>query len=130
VVAETAVTGQLVAAIVVTACVIGFFVTAAIWTSLRSSSSLPRVRSRALPSIVMPSTETGPVRLVVAGRTYEVADETERPPETCPWCLGSLDGVPASEISRCDKPYCGRAAHRRHNEEHGGCGGICSIVRA
>lgn len=98
-------------------------------------SGLPRVRARPLPNVSVQARMRDPVslhppQLVVAGRTYDVTEEEDPTPAKCPWCLGSLDGEPADEIVRCDQPYCGRAAHRRHNQEHGGCGGICSVVRA
>ena len=111
-----------------------------LWGALRSLVSgrgRPRSppRTRSLPRRTTPARTARPVtirppQLLVAGRVYQVTEDEDKPPETCPWCLGSLAGEPTSEIVRCDKPYCGRAAHRRHNEEHGGCGGICSIVRA
>jgi hypothetical protein len=110
------------------------------WMILRVSGDgpadrLPRIRSRPLPSVngqtpVQRSTDGRLPPLIVAGRTYQVVDGPDPSPETCPWCLGSLDGVPAEEIVHCQQPYCGRAAHRRHNQEFGGCGGVCSVTHA
>lgn len=91
---------------------------------------LPTVHSRPRAPERVNTVNIHPPQLVVAGRTYQVTEDEDPPPETCPWCLGSLDGEPPDEIVRCEQPYCGRAAHRRHNLEHGGCGGICSVVRA
>ena len=112
----------------------------AVWILPRASGhgpsgKLPRIRPRPLPSLngeppIEQAGNGGPVQLIVGGRTYEVTDGPETSPKTCPWCLGSLDGVPPNEIIHGQKPYCGRAAHRRHNEEHGGCGGVCSVVHA
>lgn len=103
---------------------------------LSGGRRLPRPsRARPPPRVTTPARAAQPViirppQLLVAGRVYQVSEEEDKPPETCPWCLGSLEGEPPEAVVRCDRPYCGRAAHRRHNEEHGGCGGICSIVRA
>ena len=92
----------------------------------------PSVRSRPLPSLPGLTTEQptagAPLIVTVAGRSYQVTDGSETAGETCPWCQGPLDGEPASEVVRCDRPYCRQAAHRRHNLEGGGCGGMCSIA--
>ena len=92
----------------------------------------PSVRARSLPSLPGLNAEhptAGALLIVtVAGRAYEVTDGSEAAGETCPWCLGPLDGEPPSEVVRCDRPYCRQAAHRRHNLEGGGCGGMCSIA--
>lgn len=92
----------------------------------------PSIRARSLPSLPGLTTEAPvggvPLIVTVAGRSYQVADPDETAGETCPWCLGSLDRAEPSEVVRCDRPYCRQAAHRRHNLEGGGCGGMCSIA--
>ena len=93
----------------------------------------PRVRPRALPSLPGLAAEaqdaSEPLIVRVAGRSYQVAEgEGGAGGETCPWCLGSLDGAGPGEVVRCERPFCRQAAHRRHNLEGGGCGGMCSIA--
>lgn len=98
---------------------------------LNHATAGPRVRPRRLPTLASgldaPAAAT-PV-VTVAGRSYIVADSHDvMSGETCPWCLRSLDGADRSDVVRCDKPFCRQAAHRRHNLEGGGCGGMCSIT--
>jgi len=99
---------------------------------LNGGGGVPSVRARSLPSLpglnAEQPTTGGPLIVTVAGRSYQVTNGNEAAGETCPWCLGPLDGEPASEVVRCDRPYCRQAAHRRHNLEGGGCGGMCSIA--
>ena len=99
---------------------------------LNAGGRVPSVRARSLPSLPGQNAEqptaSGPIIVTVAGRSYQVTDGNETAGETCPWCLGPLDGEPTSEVVRCDRPYCRQAAHRRHNLEGGGCGGMCSIA--
>ena len=99
---------------------------------VRGGGGTPSVRARSLPSLPglnTPLPTAGvPLIVTVAGRSYQVTDGSDTAGETCPWCLGSLDGAPPSEVVRCERPYCRQAAHRRHNLEGGGCGGMCSIA--
>ena len=95
-----------------------------------NASGGPRIRVRSLPSLSASAADgqgvTDPLIVRVAGRTYQVADGEGG--ETCPWCLGSLDGAEAGDVVRCERAFCRQAAHRRHNLEGGGCGGMCSIA--
>ncbi len=93
----------------------------------------PTVRPRSLPLLPDLAAEaedvSEPLIVRVAGRSYQVADgEGGADGETCPWCLSSLDGAEPAEVVRCERPFCRQAAHRRHNLEGGGCGGMCSIA--
>lgn len=92
----------------------------------------PAVRPRSLPllpGLTEAPQPNEPVIVRVAGRSYQVAEgEVAVGGETCPWCLGSLDGAGPGDVVRCERPYCQQAAHRRHNLEGGGCGGMCSIA--
>ncbi len=67
-------------------------------------------------------------KIAVGGRTYQVvevgtADEIVEP---CPWCLR----VPMQDegIARCNNLHCRRVAHKRCNDNNGGCGGVCSVL--
>jgi hypothetical protein len=93
----------------------------------------PTLRPRSLPSLPGMAVDTQqasePMIVLVAGRSYQVTDgDGKMGGETCPWCLGSLDDAGPGEVVRCDRPYCRQPAHRRHNLEGGGCGGMCSIA--
>lgn len=90
----------------------------------------PSIRPRSLPALAAEAQGLGESLIVrVAGRAYQVTDgDGGVGGETCPWCLGSLDGAAAADVVRCERPFCRQAAHRRHNLEGGGCGGMCSIA--
>ena len=99
----------------------------------RGGAGQPIVRPRSLPALpgvtALAQELREPLIVRVAGRSYEVAEgERDAGGETCPWCLGSLDGADPSELVRCERTFCRQAAHRRHNLEGGGCGGMCSIA--